>query len=199
MGDTQRVRVADAFGGGERLGLGRRPVVPVPLPVEIRDQAPGQLPDVGVQAELDAQVDRRQQRGMFVDEPGEGLIVVGELGPDNARTRVRDGDVVALRLHRPRGGVRTVQVVIEQPAAGLVARLGRFRLVGPLDGVGAEQVVEAEPAGRLLDDEMVLDQLGQQPPDGRHRLADQARRGRERDRRGRMQAEQPEQPGRGRA
>jgi hypothetical protein len=52
--------------------------------------------------------------------------------------------------------------VVEQPAGGAPAFALGFRRVDQLGGVGAEQIVATEPAGRRLVDQVRTRQGGQQ-------------------------------------
>ena len=83
------------------------------------------------------------------------------------------------RVEQPVGGVGGVGVVVEHAGS---ARLGGRRLgssvVGQVGGVGAEQVVQGVPAGRVLGEQVGAGQLGQQPPDlGRGAAGEAGRRG----------------------
>ena len=74
-----RGRVGQPPRGGQRGLLGGGPVVPVPPPVEEVVEGPGQLPGVGVEAGGGGVVDGGEQHRVLGGEPGQRLLVVGEL------------------------------------------------------------------------------------------------------------------------
>ena len=67
-------------------------------------------------------------------------------------------------------------------------------VVGPVDGVDPQEIVQGVPAGGLLGDEVGAHQLREQGPDLGDGQTGEAGRGRSGDVRAGMQAEQPEQP-----
>jgi hypothetical protein len=81
-------------------------------------------------------------------------------------------------MDQQRRRVRGVQVVIEHPVDGGVA-LGIVLVgLGPLGGVGAQQVMEREPAGGRLREQVGPGQPGQDGAGPARRQARQAGRGR---------------------
>src|SRR5262245_762949 len=108
------------------------------MPRKIRSEGPRQSPDMTVEAGLHSRPDRRQQYGMFGDEPGLRLLGTGELlWPDAGREgRQRDGMPVCVQQQR--GVERAEQIVVEHavPYRPLLRRA--FVTVGELDGVRAK-------------------------------------------------------------
>jgi hypothetical protein len=72
--------------------------------------------------------------------------------------------------------VRGLQVVVGHAVAGRTLIGVGVVDVHELGGVGAEQIVEAEPARNLLGDQVAAHQLGQGPPDIRARRRKEAER-----------------------
>src|SRR5207253_5338923 len=99
----------------------------------------------------------------------------------------------------PGRGVRRVEVVVEEAQERLALFGTGVHLPGEFGRVGTQQVVEGEPAGRRLGDQVSLHQFGQGRLGRYRRDADEARDGGERDVRARGPAQEPEQPRRRRA
>ena len=65
-----------------------------------------------------------------------------------------------MRVQQRGGGVCRVQVVVENAAYCRLALLFAVVAVGQLGGVGAEQVVQAVPAGGVFEEKVGVGQLG---------------------------------------
>jgi hypothetical protein len=181
--------------GGQRGFMGSGEVVPVSLPFEECHQHVRELPRMGVVAGVGGQLDDAQQHGIFGCEPGPGGRVIGGLLWRHPPPRRSQGDVLLLvGIGLLPGCLCAMHVVIQNPLLccllicdGVVG----VRLVG---GVGAEKVVEGEPARGVLGDEVGTVEFGQ------HLAGVGERDGGQAGSRGRgdvgpgMQAEQPEQP-----
>src|SRR5262249_53843860 len=151
VGAGLRGRVGQPLGGGHRGAADGGPVVPVPPPVEESRQSPGKLPGVGVEPGHGGLVDGGQQHGVLQREPVQGLLVVGGVLRGDVGCGRGEGDRVRGRVQQSVGGVRGVQVVVEDADGGGVALLVGIDAVGERGGVGAQQVVEGIPAGNVLD------------------------------------------------
>ena len=129
---------------------------------------------------------------MLSGEPRQRLISGRDVLQRHARNGVGDVDRTERRVDQPGGGEGRVQVVTPQPIPGpdplvVVVRLRQ------LDGVGAQQVVEAVPAGLVLDEQVVVRQFAEQPLDLCHRDGGDAGRRFAGELRARAQRQLPEQ------
>ena len=188
--------VAQALGGPQRQALDADALMPPAAPVQERGQRPDQLPYRFVVAAggngVREQVEHDRALGV---EPGQGLGPAGEFFRHRARLGRRQVDRLTNPVDLQRPGVRGMQVVGQAAAyGGGPLRLGvhRFRL---LEGVGAEQIVEREPAWLVLGHHVGPGQLAQRG--GRVRAGHPGQAGcrGDRDVRPRMQPEQPEHAG----
>jgi hypothetical protein len=194
MGAGLHDRVGQPLGGGHSRVLGGDLVVPVAPPVEEGPERPGQLARVGVETGGAGTVDHGQQHGLLGGEPFEGPHVVGRLFRSDSGLGRGQGEQDPVRVQQPAGGVGRVQVVVEHPVRGGAALAVRIDAVGKVRRKGAQQVMEGVPAGDRLDEQVRVDQLGQQWPYLRYGQRGEAGRRRSGDVRTGMQAEQPEQP-----
>jgi hypothetical protein len=92
------------------------------------------------------------------------------------------------------GSLRGVQVVIQHPLSCRVLVGAGVMVAGLRSGIGAEQVVEGEPARDVLGDEVGVGQAGQHQPCVCERDGGQAGGCGRGDAGPGVQAEQPEQP-----
>jgi hypothetical protein len=128
-------------------------------------------------------------------EPGHRLFVAVDVfrhRPGLGRVQV---ERAASTVNQHGGGVGGVQVMVEHAGSGGPAVGRSVGGAGLLGGVGAQQVVEDEPAGGGLGEQVAAGQLAQQAAGGGQVKTGQAGRGRRGDLRPGMQAKQPEQPG----
>src|SRR5262249_46203001 len=136
VGAGLRGRVGQPVGGGHRGAADSGLVVPVPPPVGEGPQGPGQLPGMGVEPGRGGLVDGGQQHGVLNGEPVQGLLVVGGLLWGDVGCGRGEGDRVPGRVQQPVGGVRGVQVVVEDAGGGGAALLVGVGAVGQVGGVG---------------------------------------------------------------
>ena len=101
---------------------------------------------------------------MLDRQPGRRVRLVGDVLGCAARPGRGQRQVgrVAERVQEPVGGVRGVQVVVDDPAGRLPAFLLGVVRAGEVGGVGAQQVVHGVPAAEPLRRQVGADQLGQQ-------------------------------------
>ena len=92
-------------------------------------------------------MDGRGQDDLVGREPFESVLPVAELLTDDAALRPGEGDRFPRRFQQACGQVSGVQVVVEEPVGGGVSLIQGLFGVGEVDGVGAEQVVQAVSAG----------------------------------------------------
>ena len=187
-------RVRQPVRGGHRGPARGSKVVPVPLPVEEGRHRPGELPGVGLVSGRDSMTDRGKQHPVFDGEPVHGLLIAGcafrvHSGP---RRPERQG-LVGLGEQQG-GGVRAVQVMVEDTAGRGAAVFFGVDGVREMGRVVAQQVVEGVPARDMLDEQAGLGQLGQQGARFVGRQPGEAGRGQGVGVLARVQAEQPEQP-----
>jgi hypothetical protein len=131
--------VAGAPGGVQADGGGGDPVVEPPPPVEVLGQHDGKAHGDLVPASIGGHGNRGHQTGSFRVQPLQGTVPAGEL--------LRHGHV----RQRPQMTVSSagrVQVVAEQPVAGLLPSVGLRAGVGEPLGVQAQQVMHPPPAAR---------------------------------------------------
>jgi hypothetical protein len=88
--------------------------------------------------------------------------VAGDLLLDDAGTGCGQGERIAGRFQQPGGGVPGVQVVLEGAPGGGPALIVGVGAVDEVGGVGAQQVMEGVPVGRMLVDDVGAGELVQQ-------------------------------------
>jgi hypothetical protein len=99
-----------------------------------------------------------------------------------------------VRIQDDGGGQPGVQQEVQHPALGCGTLRPVCRLVHELRRVGAHEIVQAEPTGRVLVDQVRPDQLGEQLARTRRRHVSQAGRRAQTEVRTEVQTEQAEQP-----
>src|SRR5262249_29172449 len=137
VGAGLRGRVGQPLGGGHRGAADVDLVVPVPTPVEEGRQGPGQLPGVGVETGRGGGVDGGKQHGVLDREAVQGLLVVGGVLRGDTGYRRGEGDRVPAWVQQPFGGVRGVQVVIQEADGGGVAVLVGVDAAGQVGRISA--------------------------------------------------------------
>jgi hypothetical protein len=187
-------RVGQPGGSSQGGSPNGGPFVPLAPAVEDVGEDPGQLPGMDVEPGGRGVVDSGRQHRTLSGEPGQGLLVVGEMFRGHPGLGCSEVDRLPARVQQPGTGVRGVQVVVKQPVDGDATLLVEVDAAGKVCGIGAQQVVEAVAAGGGLDDQVRLGQLGQQRPYLYQREAGEAGRRSSRDAGAGVQAEQPEQP-----
>jgi hypothetical protein len=155
-------RVGQPVGRGHRVAARRGEVMPVPLPVEEGGHGPGELPGVGLVPGRGGVAYHGQQYPVFEGEPAHGLLLAGvAFRRDPGLCRPERQRVIRLGQQHG-GGVRAVQVMVEDAAGcGTVLFFG-VDSAGEMGRVIAQQVVEGEPAGNMLDEHAGLGQFGEQ-------------------------------------
>jgi hypothetical protein len=146
VGEALRGRVGQPLGGGHRGVLDSGDVMPMPVQEEEGRHGPGQLPGVGVEPGGGGVIHDSQQHGMLGGKPVESLLMAGEVFRGYSRVRCGKGDRIPGRVEQPGGGVGGVQVVVEYPGGGGAALFVGVHPVREVGRVGAQQVVEGEPA-----------------------------------------------------
>src|SRR5439155_22869821 len=115
---------------------------------------------------------------------------------DNHRPARYERDRRQDRVQQFVGGVGGVQVVVENPVGGVVARLRGVGGVRELARVRPQQVVQGIAARDVLGEQVGTDEFGQQRAYPLDRYRREAGRGGRGEVRPGVQPEQPEQPGR---
>ncbi len=187
-----RQGIAEPAGSGQGGALGGCLVVPESPPVEEIPQGPGQLPGVGVPGRIGA-INGGEQHHVLGGEPGQRLLMVARYLRRDTGLRRGESDQVLGRVKQLVGGMRVMQVVVEDPVDRRVPVAVGVDLAGLPGSVGAQQVVAGVPARTALADQVRPGELSQQGPDVSQGQAREAGRGWGGDVGSGMQAEQPEQ------
>jgi len=110
----------------------------------------------------EASFDGAQEHLVLGGEPGKTVVVVGEGFRGHAGVRRRELDRCPGRTEQLGGGVRGVQVVIEEPVQRGPALIVAVMGVGLFAGVGTQQVMQGVSAGCGLGEQVCPGQLDQQ-------------------------------------
>ena len=194
----ERGHVTQPPRGGQRGLLAGHRSPPLRAQVEERAQRPG-ICQAWVSTAGPGVVDQGQQHRDLGVEPGHGLLLGRELGGHHTGQRAVETQRRPVRAEPCGGRHGGVQVVVQHAMGGrLPVRIG-VAAFGGFGRVGAQQAVEFEPAGQVLGGHVGPGELTQRGARLGPRDPGQAGRRGQRDVRARVQAEQPEHPGRGRA
>jgi len=133
--------------------------VPMSLPIEERCEGPGELPGVDVKPGVGGLRYSREHYCVLSLKPDQRLPIIREVFRYHPKLRGGQGESIAGWMQKQGRAVRGVQVVVQYPVHGRASLGVTIHGVGVVDSVGAQQVMEGEPAWGMLGDHPRVGQL----------------------------------------